>query len=205
LQGDHFVNEHTESERIDLPALLLLEVDILVPCARAWTISEENAARVRADMVVPGANIPVTRPAERVLFDMDTLYVPDFVANCGAVLAGSLASRGFRQEDIRSVIGREFALKVAHILEMAQARNTTPSETGREIAWQNFGRASSGLTRSKAGIRGFAEKALREDGGTLIERGASFLHRRGMLPFGYAHRLALAHARKLICAEQLRG
>jgi len=71
-----------------LPGDLLLEldVDLLVPAAVEGVIHAGNAHRVRADIVVEGANGPTTTDADQILSDRGALVVPDILANAGGVL-----------------------------------------------------------------------------------------------------------------------
>lgn len=71
---------------IDGEALLELEVDALVPAAIEGVLTEANADRVRADIVVEGANGPTTKGADRVLAERGVLVVPDILANAGGVI-----------------------------------------------------------------------------------------------------------------------
>jgi len=66
-------------------ALLELDVDVLVPAALENVITERNAARVKAEVVIELANGPTTAEADRVLHEASTLVVPDILANAGGV------------------------------------------------------------------------------------------------------------------------
>ncbi|HEY7198084.1 MAG TPA: Glu/Leu/Phe/Val dehydrogenase [Gaiellaceae bacterium] len=66
--------------------LLVLECDVLAPCALEQVITEENAAAVKAMLVCEGANGPVTPEADRILQDRDILVLPDVLANAGGVV-----------------------------------------------------------------------------------------------------------------------
>lgn len=66
--------------------LLELPVDILVPAALERQITEANAPRVRARMIVEGANGPTTPEADRILHEQGTMIVPDVLANAGGVI-----------------------------------------------------------------------------------------------------------------------
>ncbi len=65
--------------------LLQLDVDVLVPAALEDQLTGDNAAGVRAKVVVELANGPTTAAAETILHDKGTLVVPDVLANAGGV------------------------------------------------------------------------------------------------------------------------
>lgn len=74
-----------DGETIDNEELLSLDVDILIPAAIGGTITEDNAAKIQASLVVEGANIPVTFEADQILKDKGVAVVPDVLANAGGV------------------------------------------------------------------------------------------------------------------------
>jgi len=65
--------------------LLALDVDILIPAAMENQITVENAADVRAKMIVEIANGPTTAAADEILNRSEILIVPDILANAGGV------------------------------------------------------------------------------------------------------------------------
>lgn len=73
-------------EPMDPADLLTLDVDVLVPAAVEGVITKDNAADVRARIVVEGANGPTTKDADAILLDRDILVVPDILANAGGVI-----------------------------------------------------------------------------------------------------------------------
>jgi glutamate dehydrogenase (NAD(P)+) len=74
------------AEEITNDELLLLDCDLLAPCALEQVITEENASQVKAKIVVEGANGPITPLADSILDDMGVLIVPDVLANAGGVI-----------------------------------------------------------------------------------------------------------------------
>jgi glutamate dehydrogenase (NAD(P)+) len=66
--------------------LLLLDCDVLAPCALEQVITEENAADVKAKLIVEGANGPVTPKADAILEANGVLVLPDILANAGGVV-----------------------------------------------------------------------------------------------------------------------
>jgi glutamate dehydrogenase (NAD(P)+) len=75
-----------EAEQMTNDELLLLDVDILAPCALEQVISELNADQVRASIICEGANGPVTPAADAILDDKGILILPDVLANAGGVV-----------------------------------------------------------------------------------------------------------------------
>jgi glutamate dehydrogenase (NAD(P)+) len=65
--------------------LFAVECEILAPCAMSGVITAGNADRIRARMVVEGANGPTTPDADDRLRDRGILVVPDIIANAGGV------------------------------------------------------------------------------------------------------------------------
>jgi glutamate dehydrogenase (NAD(P)+) len=65
--------------------LFSLDVDILVPAALENQITADNAASIKARMVIEGANGPTTPEAHRQLHERGVFVVPDILANAGGV------------------------------------------------------------------------------------------------------------------------
>ena len=74
------------TEPITNDELIVLDCDVLAPCALEHAVNGENAARVRASVILEGANGPVTPEADRILEDRGVLVLPDVLANAGGVV-----------------------------------------------------------------------------------------------------------------------
>lgn len=66
--------------------LLELPCDILLPCAVEGQITEANAPRLKAKVIIEGANGPTTLEADHILDDRGIFVVPDILANAGGVV-----------------------------------------------------------------------------------------------------------------------
>ncbi len=66
--------------------LLELDVDVLAPCALDSVIHEGNCERIKAKIIVEGANGPMTLHASDVLHKRGIIVVPDILANGGGVV-----------------------------------------------------------------------------------------------------------------------
>lgn len=65
--------------------LLALECDVLIPAALGGQLHSGNADRVRARLIVEGANRPITPEADDILSAKGILVLPDILANAGGV------------------------------------------------------------------------------------------------------------------------
>ena len=74
------------AEPISNEELLLLDCDVLAPCALEQVITVENAGQVRAKIICEGANGPITPTADEILEDRGILILPDILANAGGVV-----------------------------------------------------------------------------------------------------------------------
>jgi len=62
-----------------------VDCDILIPAALEQQITAANAGRIKARMVIEGANGPTTPAADDILKERNVLVVPDVIANAGGV------------------------------------------------------------------------------------------------------------------------
>lgn len=74
------------SNTITNAELLELECDVLVPAAIENQITEQNANRVKASIIVEAANGPTTLEATRILTEKGVLLIPDVLASAGGVI-----------------------------------------------------------------------------------------------------------------------
>jgi glutamate dehydrogenase (NAD(P)+) len=64
---------------------LELDCDVLIPAALENVLTHDNAPRLRARIILEGANGPTTPEAEEILLQKGTLIIPDMYANAGGV------------------------------------------------------------------------------------------------------------------------
>jgi glutamate dehydrogenase (NAD(P)+) len=76
---------YPDADPISNEELLMLDVDVLAPCAKEDQITAKNADRIKAKIISEGANGPTTPKADKILADAGCLVIPDILANAGGV------------------------------------------------------------------------------------------------------------------------
>ena len=122
-------------------ALLDVECDIWIPAARPDVLRADNADRLRARLVLQGANIPFTADAERRLAQRGVLVIPDFVANAGGVICAAMEYHGATRGAAFEAIAEKIRANTAAVIERAAARNLLPREAATDLALEGVRKA----------------------------------------------------------------
>ncbi len=72
-------------KRISNEELLETDVDVLVPAALENVITEKNANKIKAKIILELANGPISEKADEILFKRKIIVLPDILANAGGV------------------------------------------------------------------------------------------------------------------------
>jgi len=72
-------------DAFDGAEIVTWDADVFIPAALEDAITKNNAADVRASIIVEGANGPTTPEAHEILCDRNVLIIPDILANAGGV------------------------------------------------------------------------------------------------------------------------
>jgi glutamate dehydrogenase (NAD(P)+) len=130
---DAWVREHRflegfpGADAVTNAELLELDCDALIPAALQSQLTDKNAGRVRARLVVEGANGPTSLEADAILRERGVFVVPDVLANAGGVTVSYFewvqdAQQFFWTEDevngrLAAIMGRAFQDVLALALE----------------------------------------------------------------------------------------
>ncbi|MCC5802197.1 Glu/Leu/Phe/Val family dehydrogenase [Rossellomorea vietnamensis] len=66
--------------------VLYLDVDVLMLAALEDQVHKDNVGKVKARIIVEGANAPITTEADSYLSDKGVIIIPDILANAGGVI-----------------------------------------------------------------------------------------------------------------------
>lgn len=78
---------YERAENITNKELLTLNCNALLPCATHHQITKDNADKLQTEVVLEGANAPVTMEAAGILEERHIPVIPDIIANAGGVIA----------------------------------------------------------------------------------------------------------------------
>ncbi len=108
-----------------------VECDILIPAALEQQITAANAHRIKARMVIEGANGPTTPAADDILQSRNILVLPDVIANAGGVTVSyfewvqDFSSFFWDEEEINARLVKIMKHAFAGVWDMAQDRKVS--------------------------------------------------------------------------------
>ena len=131
------VSDFDDADQLNNDELLELKCDVLIPAAIEDVITTQNASKVQADIIVEGANRPVTSGADEILVDSNKQVVPDILANAGGVIASYFEwaqnIQVFNWELER--VNRELDQLINRAYDVTRARAEQTGSTMREAAF----------------------------------------------------------------------
>jgi glutamate dehydrogenase (NAD(P)+) len=135
------VAEFSEGKPLDRDALIDIECEIWVPAARPDVLRADNVDRLRARLVVSGANIPATAEAECSLHERGVLIVPDFIANAGGVICASVEYHGGSETQAFQTIEEKIRANTEAVLQESKRRGVLPRAAAVDLAGERVRRA----------------------------------------------------------------
>ncbi|MGA8054487.1 MAG: NAD-glutamate dehydrogenase domain-containing protein, partial [Burkholderiales bacterium] len=128
------VCDYPEGHRLDRDAILDVPCDIWIPAARPDVVREDNVQRLKARLVLEGANIPITAKAEAILHAKGVLVVPDFIANAGGVICAAMEYRGATQAAAFEAIEEKIRANTDAVLDRVAKEGILPRVAAERLA-----------------------------------------------------------------------
>lgn len=111
--------------------LLTCKCDVLIPAALENQITEENADRIQAKVIVEAANGPTTVEADEILNKKGIVVVPDILANAGGVVVSyfewvqNIQSMAWDLEEVNKTLEKIMLKAYNDVDNMAKEKNST--------------------------------------------------------------------------------
>jgi len=118
-------------EPVSNQTLLELECDVLIPAAIEGQLTEDNADRVAASIIVEAANGPTTPEADMIFKERGIPVVPDILANAGGVTVSyfewvqDLQAYYWSEDEVNDRLRKIMETSYADVLTMAEERKIT--------------------------------------------------------------------------------
>lgn len=138
-----------ETEPIDNENLIALPCDILIPAAVEGQINRDNADKVKAKIVLEGANGPTTLEADEILKEKKVLVAPDILANAGGVTVSylewvqNLQRYFYSEEEVHEKTEKKMKKAFWDVVGTMEKYNVTMREAAYILA---VGRVAESLT-----------------------------------------------------------
>ncbi len=131
LSGGASVSNFVGGEKITNTDLLETDCDVLVLAATDSVVTGNNASRIRAPLIVEGANLAITPSADIILERLGVMVVPDILANGGAVASSyfewtqNLEQVYWRAEQVTSELEKVMTRAYGAVLARARVDKTS--------------------------------------------------------------------------------
>ncbi len=129
-------------------ALLVSDVDVLIPAALGGVLTKENAREIKARLIVEAANAPTTPEADEILANRGIPVLPDIYANAGGVTVSyfewvqNIQQFTWEEEKITAELRRYMREAYATIAKVAHDRRIPLRTAAYIVAIGRVGRAT---------------------------------------------------------------
>ncbi|MDB5041572.1 MAG: Glu/Leu/Phe/Val dehydrogenase [Candidatus Eremiobacteraeota bacterium] len=130
-QEHHSLDGYRGGDKMSNQAMLEVPCDVLVPAALEKVLTVDNAARIKAKLIVEGANGPTTPEADHLFAKNGIAVIPDIVANAGGVTVSYFEwvqdRQGFfwKEKEVNERLKDNLLENFGIVRELATARGVT--------------------------------------------------------------------------------
>ncbi len=143
MHAEKGITHYADATKLDRDDFININCDIFVPAAQPDVINAGNAERIDCKVILQGANIPCTAEAERILFERGILNVPDFVANAGGVICGSVEFHGGTKKQAFAEIEEKMRDNTRAVLNKSLNEKMLPRQAAMSLARERVREAMS--------------------------------------------------------------
>ncbi len=125
------LKDFSGSKNITNEELLELEADVLAPAALENVLTESNANKIKACLIVELANGPTTKEADKIFEEKNISVIPDILANSGGVCVSyyewyqNMNNEIWNKEQVLEKLEKQIKLAFADVLAAKEKYKTT--------------------------------------------------------------------------------
>ena len=131
MRGQGALADFPGGEKLDREAFWDVDCDVMIPAALEGQITASRAQRLRAKLVLEGANGPTLPQSDDILAARNVIVVPDVICNAGGVTVSyfewvqDFASYYWTEEDIAQRQDKIILDALAHVWDAADGKGIT--------------------------------------------------------------------------------
>lgn len=148
LKNKGSLEGYNGAQKLDADALLELDVQLLIPAALGDVINHNNVDRIKAGLIIEGANGPIDPEADNKLKERGVIILPDILANAGGVTVSYFEWAQNRQhyrwtlDRVRQELDRTLSEAFEGVWQESVSRNVSLRTAAFILAIQRVKRAS---------------------------------------------------------------
>ncbi len=146
------VSESKLGQALDRDAILKIESEIFVPAARPDVFVEGNQDWLKTQLVLEGANIPITHEAAHKMHDRGITIIPDIIANSGGVICAATEYEGLTEKDAFQRIRDTISRNTREVLRRVEDEKLYPHDAALMMAREPIEMKMGILTKSSCSL-----------------------------------------------------
>lgn len=137
------VVEEFAAQTVHPDEIFSVDADVFAPCALGGILNDRTIPELKVQIVAGAANNQLLEERHgAMLRERNILYAPDYVANAGGILNGTIELLGWKPEDALQKIDEIYDTTL-RIFQSAQSRNLTTNKAADQLAEARFRSAGS--------------------------------------------------------------
>lgn len=125
------LKDFKDAKNISNEEILELDVDVLAPAALENVLTENNAGKIKAKLIVELANGPTTKEADKIFSERGITVIPDILANSGGVCVSyyewyqNMNNEKWSKEQVLEKLEKQIKKAFVDVASIREKYNTT--------------------------------------------------------------------------------